>query len=98
VLAGFYVSFGFAGFCYMKHIIELILSQVPFERSALFRASTMLFKLTAGTGLSSGLVLIMVPLCVVMSSFQNLTCRTREGVGVRVIGEGFFGEDPLFPA
>jgi hypothetical protein len=98
VLAGFYVSFGFAGFCDMKHAIELILSQVPFERSALFRASTMLFKLTAGASLSRGLVLIMVSLFMVHASGEDIACRTREGVGVRVIGEGLFREDPLFPA
>ena len=97
MLAGFYVSFGFAGFCDMKHMIELILSQVPFERSALFRASAVLFKLTAGTRLSSGLVLIMVALCVVMSSFQNLASRTCEDIGVRVIGKSFFGKDPFLP-
>ena len=98
MLAGFYVSSGFTGFCDMKHTIEIILSQVPFERSALFRASTMLFKLTAGTGLNSGLVLIMVSLLIVMPSVQNLTCRAGEGVGVRVIGEGLFREDSFLPA
>ena len=96
MLAGPYVCFGLSGFGVVEHGVELILPKMSFYGSPGFGASTVLLKLTGGTALSRGLVLIMVPLLVVMSSFQNLACRASKGVGVKMIGEGLFGEDPFF--
>lgn len=98
MLAGLDVSFGLCAFGMVEHSVQVILACMSFYGSPGFGAGTMPSELTGGTGSSGSLVLIVVPLLVVMSSFQNLARRTREGVNVRVIGEGFSGEDPLFSA
>ena len=98
MLAGLYVSFGFSGFGPLEHGVKLILPKVPLYGSSGFGASTVLLKITGGTALSRGLVLIMVPLLVVMSSGEDLSRRTGEGVGVAVVSKGLFREDAFFPA
>ena len=98
MLAGLYVSFGLCAFGSREHTVQFILAKMSFYGSAGLGAGTLSSELTGGAGSSGSLVLILVSLFVVMSSFQNLACRTSKGVGVRVIGEGLFREDPLFPA
>ena len=98
MLAGLYVPFGFPACGMGNHRVELILAKMPLYGSPGFGAGTMRFERTGGAGSSGSLVLIMVPLFVMMPSFQDLARRTAKGVSVRVIGEGLFGEDPLFPA
>ena len=98
MLAGLDVSFGFSAFGMVEHSVQVILACMSFYGSPGFGAGTMPSELTGGAGSSGSLVLIMVPLLGVMSSLQNLARRTREGVGVRVISEGLFREDPLFSA
>ena len=98
MLAGLDVSFGLSAFGIMEHSVQLILAKMSFYGSPGLGAGTMPSDLTGGAGSSGSLVLILIPLLVVMSSLQNLACRTREGVGVRVISEGLFREDSLFSA
>ena len=96
MLTGLDVSFGLSAFGIIEHSVQLILAKMAFYRSPGLGAGTLFSELTGGAGSSGSLVLILIPLLVVMSSLQNLACRTREGV--RVIGEGFFREDSLFSA
>jgi len=96
VLAGLDVSFGLSAFGIIEHSVQFVLPKMSFYGSAGLGAGTLYSELTGGTGSSGSLVLIMVPLLVVMPSFQNLACRTGKGVGM--IGEGLFRENPLFSA
>ena len=98
MLTGLDVSFGLSAVGIIEHSVQFILAKMSFYGSAGPRAGTLGSELTGGTGSSGSLVLIMVPLFVVMPSFQNLACRTGKGVGGSVIGEGLFREDPLFSA
>ena len=98
MLAGLYVSFGFCAFGMVEHTVQLILAKMSFYGSPGLGAGTLFSELTGGAGSTGSLVLIMVPLLVVMSSFQNLARRTSKGVSVRMIGELLSGEDPLFSA
>jgi len=98
VLTSLDVSFGLSACGIREHGVQFILPTMSFHGSAGPGAGTLCSELTGGTGSRGSLVLIMVPLLVVMPSFQNRACRTGEGVGVGVIGEGLFGEDPLFSA
>ena len=95
MLAGLYVPFGFSTCSMPEHTIQLILSGMTLQGATIFGAATMFLEFTAGTQFRRRLIFIVVSVFVIMSSVEGMSRRTAEGVGVGVIGEGLFGEDPL---
>ena len=98
MLTGLDVSFGCSGLGILKHGVQLILPKVSFHSSPGLGAGTLSSELTGGAGSSGSLVLIMVPLLVAMSSFEEVSCWTGKRVRVAVVSKGLRREDPLFPS
>jgi hypothetical protein len=95
VLTSLDVSFGFSAPGMLEHTIQLILSGMSLHAAAIFRAGTAFLELTAGTQFRRSLIFMVVSPFVIMPSVEGMSRRTGEGVGVWLIGEGLFGEDPF---
>ena len=98
MLSRLYVSFGFSACGKFHDDIQLVLPRMAFQGAAIFRAGTVFPQLTAGTPFRRGLVFVVVTLFMVVSSLQQVPCRTGEGVSVWVIGKGLFREDTFLPS